>query len=191
MFNETSYGLGAVSLTFTQQQIAARIIEIGRQRGEDELTIRAALSAGWVESRYNAGAVGDRGRAFGVFQMWPTKGWGTQSQVTDLDYSINRWYDEADRVRGPGMNFGQLAQAVERSAYPSRYGAAGGIVSQILAAFGIASSVPIRREGEVSDKGGSSLPAPETFTSPIEFFSGAPVWLPLLALGAAVYFILR
>lgn len=111
------------TLNAAQREIAAKIVQIGRQRGEPDKRIRGALAAGYVESKFKTSAVGDNGKAFGIFQMWPSKGWGTLAQVKDADYSINRWYDEAQKVDRPTYGPGELAAAVERPAaqYRGRY----------------------------------------------------------------------
>lgn len=192
MFNETAYnglgGLGEVTLTPSQQQIAARIVEVGHARGESEKHIQAALATGWVESRYRNLTTAVDHDSLGVFQQRPSQGWGSPQEVTDLDYAINAFYDAADQVNDTNMDFGQLAQAVQRSAFPARYGQAAGIVNQILAALGISSPGGAGDDSGGSD--GSPLPA-DVITSPVDFFSGAPAWLPIVGIAAAAYLIMK
>jgi hypothetical protein len=64
---------------------------------------------------------GDRD-SLGIFQMRPSMGWGTPAQVTNPPYQVNKFYDVLEGVpdwetRRPG----DVAQAVERSAFPDRY----------------------------------------------------------------------
>jgi hypothetical protein len=185
MFNETSFSFGDVSLSPSQQQIAARILAIGQQRGESEKTIQAALATGWVESRYQNLAAGDRDSA-GVMQQRPSQGWGSYSQVTNLDYAVNAFYDAANQIDSSSLDFGQLAQAVQRSAFPARYGAAGSIVDQILALFGGAGP-------GAATPTGSSLPDPAATISsiPVDLFSGAPAWLPVAAVVVVAWLFLK
>lgn len=171
MFNETSYffGLGDTALSPSQQQIAQRIAEVGQQRGASQKQIQAALATGWVESRYRNLASGDRD-SLGVFQQRPSQGWGSPSQVQNLDYAINAFYDAASKVNDSNMTFGQLAQAVQRSAFPARYDQAGSIVDQILSLFGSG--------GSSAGGGGSATASPNVVTEILDtpFLSGVPTW---------------
>ena len=189
MFNETTF-FGDVSLTPTQSQIAQRILEIGQQRGESQKHIQAALATGWVESRYRNLSGGDRDSA-GVMQQRPSQGWGSYSQVTNLDYAINAFYDAADRISDSAMDFGQLAQAVQRSAFPARYGQASGIVDQILALFG--GSAPQGSDSSGGSGGGDTFTFPDFTTSAegVDFFSGAPAWLPIAAVALLAFLAFR
>jgi len=193
MFNETSYfgdwgmGLGATpALTPSQQQIASRIAEVGQQRGASQKQIQAALATGWVESRYRNLAYGDRD-SLGVFQQRPSQGWGSPSEVQNLDYAINAFYDAASKVNDKNMTFGQLAQAVQRSAFPARYDQAGSIVAQILSLFGGGSS------SSSSSPAGGATSSPDADITILEtpFLSGVPVWALAAAGLLAIYFVIK
>ncbi len=187
MFNETTYsfglsGLGATPLSPSQQQIAQRIAEVGQARGASQKQIQAALATGWVESRYRNLAYGDRD-SLGVFQQRPSQGWGSPSEVQNLDYAINAFYDAASKVNDKNMTFGQLAQAVQRSAFPARYDQAGSIVDQILSLFGSSSG------------GGGNITAssPDATTEILDtpFLSGVPTWALAGAGLLLAYFFLK
>ncbi len=197
MFNETSYncGMGGLSviggtlgatpaLSPSQQQIASRIAEVGQQRGASQKQIQAALATGWVESRYRNLSYGDRD-SLGVFQQRPSQGWGSPSEVQNLDYAINAFYDAASKVNDSNMTFGQLAQAVQRSAFPARYDQAGSIVDSILSLFRGASSSS--GGGDVT----TSSPDVETTILATPFLSGVPGWAMAAAGLLALYFVLK
>lgn len=104
-----------------QRRHVELIIAIGKQRGLPPRAWQVAIQAGMTESRLHNLTYGDRD-SLGIFQMRPSQGWGTAAQVTDPVYQINKFYDVLEEVpdwetRRPG----ESAQAVERSAFPSRY----------------------------------------------------------------------
>ncbi|MEE1752179.1 LGFP repeat-containing protein, partial [Streptomyces sp. SP18CS02] len=105
-----------------------KVYEVGQRLNVSAKVMLAGFETGWVESRMNNLACGDRD-SLGVFQQRPSQGWGTPEQVMDVDYAANKFFEVALRME-PGMEGstpGQLAQAVQRSAYPERYDQAEGI----------------------------------------------------------------
>lgn len=113
-----------------QREIAAAIIAIGQQRGLPARAWQIALQAGMTESRLRNLDHGDRD-SVGIFQMRPSTGWGTVEQLRDVAYQVHAFYGGPDHPPGnpglldvPGweqMRPGDVAQAVERSAFPDRY----------------------------------------------------------------------
>ena len=104
-----------------QRAIVDLIIAIGKQRGLPPRAWQIAIQAGMTESRLHNLTYGDRD-SLGIFQMRPSMGWGSVAQVTDPVYQINTFYDVLLTVpnwetRRPG----DIAQAIERSAFPLRY----------------------------------------------------------------------
>lgn len=81
--------------------------------------MRAAFAAAWVESRFRNLNYGDRD-SLGVFQQRPSQGWGTPQQVMNVEYAAQKFFETAQRVSQSGTP-GQLAQRVQRSAFPERY----------------------------------------------------------------------
>ncbi|WP_312885870.1 FG-GAP repeat domain-containing protein [Streptomyces physcomitrii] len=82
----------------------------------------AAFEAGWVESHMHNLPCGDKD-SLGVYQQRPSYGWGTPEQILDPVYAATQFITRAidsDR-RNPGFTAGQLAQSVQRSAFPDRY----------------------------------------------------------------------
>jgi len=104
-----------------QVKNAAAIISIGKERGLTRHAQQTALMAAMTESTLNNLSGGDRDSA-GLFQMRPSQGWGTQAQVTDIDYAINLFYERLVKVPGwDTMSPGEAAQSVEGSAFPDAY----------------------------------------------------------------------
>ena len=104
-----------------QRAIVEQIIAIGKQRGLPPRAWQIAIQAGMTESRLHNLHYGDRD-SLGIFQMRPSQGWGSVAQVTDPVYQINKFYDvllgiPSWETRRPG----DIAQAIERSAFPTRY----------------------------------------------------------------------
>jgi len=128
------------SLTRAQKEIAKRIVEIGKIMGVDEKLIKAAVAAGWVESRFRNLKGGDRDSA-GLMQQRPSiknkdgsPYWGTYEQVTNPDYAIKRFYKDAE-AKDKGESAGKLAQKVQGSAYPKRYEQAMPLANQVISTF--------------------------------------------------------
>jgi tape measure domain-containing protein len=140
--------LGGGQWSQVQVEFAQKILEIAREVGATEKQIEAAFAAANVESRFNLNNEGDRNsrgvpRAFGPFQMWPSKGWGTREQTLDPDYAIRKFFEVAARQSQSGTP-GQLAQRVEQSAYPLRYDQQFGSASRLLNAVRGGEAVPTR-----------------------------------------------
>jgi hypothetical protein len=96
--------------------------DVATQRGVNDKVMLAAFEAGWVESHMNNLNCGDRD-SLGVFQQRPSAGWGTPEQILDPVYATNAFLDQAipNDKEDPSMTAGQLAQSVQRSAFPDRY----------------------------------------------------------------------
>ncbi|OEU86262.1 hypothetical protein DB35_15170 [Streptomyces abyssalis] len=96
--------------------------DVATQRGVNDKVMLAAFEAGWVESHMNNLNCGDRD-SLGVFQQRPSAGWGTPEQIMDPVYATNAFLDQAipNDQEDPSMTAGQLAQSVQRSAFPERY----------------------------------------------------------------------
>jgi len=88
-------------------------------RGDRPRVRRALLEAMAVESNYRNVRYGDRD-SLGVLQQRPSQGWGPGSETPAQD--ITQFLTRARRTnRGFQGTAGQLAQSVQRSAYPGRY----------------------------------------------------------------------
>jgi len=114
--------------------VARTICAVGRRRGVSDRVMLAAFETAIVESGVRNLNYGDRDSG-GVFQQRPSQGWGTWAQVTNVDYATNKFFDVARTRDICGPTAGQLAQCVQRSAFPLRYnqneGNARGLMAQI------------------------------------------------------------
>lgn len=81
----------------------------------------SAFEAAIVESGVHNLNYGDRD-SLGVFQQRPSQGWGSPAQVMNPQYASMKFITNAIAMNG-GQSAGQLAQDVQRSAYPYRYDA--------------------------------------------------------------------
>lgn len=66
----------------------------------------------------------------GMFQQRPSSGWGTPAQITDPVLATRAFFGLATHTHNPGLTdipgwqtrpMGEVAQAIQRSAYPDRY----------------------------------------------------------------------
>lgn len=104
-----------------QLDIARIIFQVGRSMGMPDRAIQIALAAGLVESELQNVNYGDRD-SLGVFQQRPSQGWGTPQQVRDPTYAARKFFEGLSGVNWQSMDPGAAAQAVQRSAFPDRYG---------------------------------------------------------------------
>lgn len=100
--------------------VTRKMYEVAWKRGVSPKVMLSLFEAGWVESWLNNLNCGDAD-SIGVFQMRPSMGWGTYDQLQDVTYQVNKWLDVAAPLEAKYSTSGQLAQGVERSAYPTRY----------------------------------------------------------------------
>lgn len=108
-----------MAYTAEQKKIASLIVRIGRKRKATRKEIVSALETGLVESSLRNLAGGD-----GTSVGWRQETSGSYGNVNrrDVRGGINRYYNEtAQAGRGAGKTAGQLAQSVQRSAFPARY----------------------------------------------------------------------
>lgn len=93
-------------------------------RGRKRVIRKAAYATTIVEA---GGQNPRRGHldSLGSFQQRPSQGWGTPEQVMNPRYAARKFVQAAERIvrQNPNITSAELAQAVQRSAYPERYGA--------------------------------------------------------------------
>lgn len=112
--------------------VTRKVYEVGQRRGVSDKVMLAGFETGWVESRMNNLACGDRD-SLGVFQQRPSMGWCEPAQCLDVDYAANKFFEVAQQMEPDWDTAGELAQAVQRSAYPERYGQAEGYARELMA----------------------------------------------------------
>lgn len=112
---------------------AKTIIAVGRDRGVPDKGIAIALATAMVESWIRNLDYGTYD-SLGLFQQRPSTGWGSADEVRDAHRSSAAFFGGPSDPNGsdtrglldiPGwksMEFGEAAQAVQRSAHPDRYG---------------------------------------------------------------------
>ena len=122
---DAAAGEGQVQrLNADQRAIAAQIIKIGKDRQLPPLAWQVAIQAGMQESGLANLTHGDLAGpdSRGIFQMRFTMGWGTEAQLLDPVYTINKFYDVLTKIPNwQQLRPGDAAQAVERSAFPDAY----------------------------------------------------------------------
>jgi hypothetical protein len=129
--------VAGLSMTLTAEQVdnAKTIAAVGRDRGLPERAIVIALATAQQESRLRNLDYGDRD-SLGLFQQRPSSGWGTDAQVQDPVYAAGKFYDHLVTV--PGWETGRLtevAQSVQRSAFPEAYEQWGEVAEKLTAAL--------------------------------------------------------
>jgi len=88
--------------------------------GASPKALKAAVETGIVESNLTNVRHGTSDSQ-GVFQQRPSQGWGSVAQVTNVEHAARKFFEQAIPAHGKYGSAGQLAQAVQRSAYPARY----------------------------------------------------------------------
>ncbi|QAY61947.1 LysM peptidoglycan-binding domain-containing protein [Microbacterium protaetiae] len=123
---------GIPGLTTEQAANARLIVRIGRALGVSNRGIAIALGTAMQESGLRNLDYGDRD-SLGLFQQRPSTGWGTEAQVRDAERATRAFFGGPSDPNGtvtrglldiPGwekMSFADAAQAVQISAYPTRY----------------------------------------------------------------------
>jgi hypothetical protein len=99
-----------------------------RTKGASTKAAKALFEAGIVESGLRNLDYGDRD-SLGALQQRPSQGW---KNATDPYKAALSFLDQAIPLASKYGSAGQLAQAVQRSAFPARYGQVGGQASKYL-----------------------------------------------------------
>lgn len=119
----TSTSGGLTDLNASQLAIVKTIVEVGRKLGASQTRILAAIEAGIVESTLRnlpLGAASDGSDSIGVFQMRPSQGWGSPSQLNDVSYAAAKFFSVAAGA-DHGQSSGALAADVENPRSDLRY----------------------------------------------------------------------
>ena len=113
---------GGLTIDQTQADIAATIYNVAASRGLDARAAAQGIATGIVETGLRNLQGGDRD-SVGVFQQRPSQGWGTVAQCTDVTYASGSFFDRLVKVPNyKTADFGLACQAVQRSAFPDKYG---------------------------------------------------------------------
>jgi hypothetical protein len=121
LFCRATIGSETAQLTPEQAANAALIAGVAAQRGLAPRAVSIALTTAFQESGIRNLDYGDLD-SLGLFQQRPAAGWGTPEQIMDPIYSTNKFYDAMVRIRNwADSDIGDVAQAVQISAYPDYY----------------------------------------------------------------------
>ena len=137
--SDTEFGAGcvvtgdasALGLTTEQLDIARRGIAASNRAGAGTRGADIIISTGIVESRLRNLTYGDRD-SLGWLQQRPSQGW---KNATDVDKGADDFFREMFRLVPDWQtrDKGQVAQKVQRSAFPERYGQEMARAEQIVA----------------------------------------------------------
>jgi hypothetical protein len=101
---------------------ASIIANVAANRSLSPRAAAMGIATSIVESGLRNLNHGDRD-SIGLFQQRPSQGWGTVAQIMDPNYSAGKFFDALVKVPNyDTANFGLTCQAVQRSAYPDKYG---------------------------------------------------------------------
>lgn len=112
--------------------VAQKVYATAVSMGASAKVLLSAFEAALVESNMNNCSNGDRD-SVGVFQQRTS--WGTYEQRTDVVYASRSFLTRAIARQDRYSTAGQLAQAVQVSAFPSRYDARESQARSLLAAI--------------------------------------------------------
>lgn len=115
--------------------VTQQVYAVAKDRGVTDKVLLAAFEAGWVESHMNNLNCGDSD-SLGVFQQRPSMGWCDPADLCmDVPHATNAFLDQAipNDANNPGYSAGELAQSVQRSAYPGRYDESEGKANELIA----------------------------------------------------------
>jgi hypothetical protein len=105
-------------LSKEQRRVLNKILSVGQRRGATRKQLKAAVEMGLTESNLTNPAHGD-GTSVGWRQE--IDAYGSVQRRRNVRGAARRFFNEAKSADRPGLTPGQLAQAVQRSAYPGRY----------------------------------------------------------------------
>jgi hypothetical protein len=117
-----------MALSAEQQRLLSQVYATPEWKRATPKKRKALIEAAIVESGIRNLAYGDRDSQ-GFLQQRPSQGW---PNVRDVPTATKSFLDRAERADRKGMSAGELAQAVQRSAFPSRYQQRSGEADAIL-----------------------------------------------------------
>ncbi|KAA5829120.1 polymorphic toxin type 44 domain-containing protein [Saccharopolyspora hirsuta] len=103
-------------------EVGRVIYAVGDHLEVSDKVMLAAFEAALVESGMENLNYGDRD-SVGVFQQRPSQGWGSAKDCMNVNYASRQFFSRAAEAEAdnPKYSAGELAQAVQRSAFPDRY----------------------------------------------------------------------
>lgn len=129
-----------MALSAEQQRVVRRALAQARKMGASPREKKALVASSAVETnhqhdKYAKVGSGDRD-SVGFLQQRPSMGWGPAGESIERDTA--QFLRAAKKVNRAGFkgSAGQLAQAVQRSAFPARYDQRGGEADALIRKFG-------------------------------------------------------
>jgi hypothetical protein len=114
-------GTDDATIDIEQSENASLIAGVAAERGLVPRAVSIALATAFQESKIRNLDYGDRD-SLGLFQQRPSAGWGTPEEIMDPHYATNKFFDALERVPDwPNWDIGDVAQEVQRSAFPDAY----------------------------------------------------------------------
>ena len=103
-------------------EVGRVIYAVGEHLDVSDKVMLAAFEAALVESGVENLDYGDRD-SVGVFQQRPSQGWGSAEDCMNVQYASRQFFARAAEAEQdyPKHSADELAQEVQRSAYPKRY----------------------------------------------------------------------
>lgn len=122
-------------LSGEQYEVLFQIVYYGNTHGATGMEILAAVETGIVEDTlHNRNTATASNPAVGWRQEEPS--YGSVADRLNLSKSIPNFYNEVKERRGRYRTSGELAQAVQRSAYPHRYAEQEGLAKTLIRELG-------------------------------------------------------
>jgi hypothetical protein len=121
-------------LSAHQRRVVREALAEANRLGASPKVKKALIAAGLVESNLQNLNHGDRD-SLGFLQQRPSQGWGSPQQVRDVRYATRQFVRRAQPLARQYGSAGALAQAVQRSAFPARYGQRAADAERILSEF--------------------------------------------------------
>ncbi|WP_250907034.1 C40 family peptidase [Nonomuraea sp. NEAU-A123] len=132
---------GSRELTSKQAANARIIINTAKKLGLPRRAGVIAVATALQESSLRGETVGDHGRAFGIFQQHPGSGWGTRAQVSNPRYAARAFFSRLIKIRNWSEKpLTVVAQAIQRSDFPTTYARHEARAKRIVAELGWAKS---------------------------------------------------
>lgn len=132
-----------------QRSVLKRALRVAQDKGASPREMKALVTALAVESNYRDLSYGDRD-SVGALQQRPSQGWGPASESLETDVAqFLRAAKKANTGRGSA---GQLAQAVQRSAFPGRYDERGAEADALIRRYSRSGTKRGSRGGSGSDR---------------------------------------
>lgn len=96
---------------------------VAKSLGANAKVILSLFEAGIVESNFTNHLTATDHDSLGYLQQRPSTGWGTAAQVTNVSHATTAYVRKAIAYAAahPTATAGQIAQAVQISAYPAKY----------------------------------------------------------------------